>query len=229
MKTEKNYYTSHDLVEISKRGYYSEKISFIISHLSKIKKIRGHIEILDIASNDGYLANQYAAYGNVTANEINKEGIALCKKRGLACIEGDFFSIPENYHGKFDVIIAGDIVEHIFDTDAFLKKIYLLLKSGGVLILTTPNVASFGRRIMLLLGINPFLEFSTLLPYKEFNVGHIRYYTLKTLRDQLRFNHFSNIKIVGDRINVTEKVYLRNLGKLFPSLARYFLVYSEKK
>ena len=229
MKNEKNYYTTHDLVEISKRGYYPEKVSFIINQLSKIKKEKDNIEILDIGSNEGYLANKYTEYGNVTANEVNKKGIDLCKKRGLACIEGDFFSIPDEYNERFDVIIAGDIIEHIFDTDAFLKKIYLLLKSRGVLILTTPNIASFGRRIMLLSGINPFIEFSTLLPYKEFNVGHIRYYTIKNIKDQLKFNNFSNIKIMGDRINFTDNLYSRKLGKLFPSLARYFLVYSEKK
>lgn len=228
MKTEKNYYDNHGLVESSKRGYYSEKVAFIIGELSKIKKAKGKIEILDIASNDGYLASYYAKYGNVTVNEINEEGIDICKQRGLECIEGDFFKIPAQYNGKFDVIIAGDIIEHVFDTDEFLNKINLMLKSGGVLLLVTANVASLGRRIMLLFGFNPFLEFSTLLPYKEYNVGHIRYYTLKNLRSQLEFSKFSNIKNTGDRVNFSNKLYSRFLAKLFPTFARNIFVYAEK-
>ena len=229
MKTEKNYYNTVDLVEISKRGYYPEKINFIVSYLEHIKKNKGKIEILDVASNDVYLAIQYAKYGNITANEINEDGAILCRERGIPCISGDFFDIEEKYLGMFDVVIVGDIIEHVFDTDAFLQKAYALLKNGGVLLLTTANIASLGRRIMLLFGFNPFVEFSTQLPYKEYNVGHIRYYTKSNLESQLKFNHFSNIKITGDRVNFTRKIYSRMLAKLLPSFSRYFLVYSEKK
>ena len=228
MKTEKNYYNSRDLVEVSRRGYYSEKISFITRNLSKIKLTNNNLKILDIASNDGYLASMYKNYGEVTVSEMNKEGIALCKKKGLNCIEGDFFEIPESYNRKFDVVIATDIIEHEFDTDEFLSKINKLLKKNGVLLLTTANVASFARRIMLLLGINPFLEFSTLLPYKNYNVGHIRYYTLKNLYSQLKMCNFSNIKITGDKINFSSKIYSRLLAKIFPTFARNILAFAIK-
>lgn len=198
---EKKYYHSRYLVEISKQGYHKAKIDFFIHHLGSIENTKNKIEILDIASNDGLLAIQYSKYGNVTANEINEEGVFLCKEKGLKCLNGDFFDISEDYNGKFDVVIAGDIIEHIFDTDAFLEKVYLLLKKGGVLLLTTPNLASLGRRIMLLFGYNPFIEFSTKLPFEKYNVGHIRYYTKDNLKNQLKINNFRDINILGDRIN----------------------------
>ena len=126
------------------------------------------------------------------------------------------------------MVIATDIIEHVFDTDEFLSKINKLLKKNGVLLLTTANVASFARRIMLLLGINPFLEFSTLLPYKNYNVGHIRYYTLKNLYSQLKMCNFSNIKITGDKINFSSKIYSRLLAKIFPTFARNILAFAIK-
>jgi len=43
----------------------------------------------------------------------------------------------------------------------FLEKIYKKLKKNGKLIITTPNSASLPRRILLLFGKNPLLEYSS--------------------------------------------------------------------
>lgn len=40
---------------------------------------------------------------------------------------------------SFDVIVAGDLIEHLTNFDCFFQNILRLLKSDGVLILTTPN------------------------------------------------------------------------------------------
>lgn len=40
---------------------------------------------------------------------------------------------------KFDVIIAGDLIEHLDNFNAFFSNIQTLLKKEGVLIITTPN------------------------------------------------------------------------------------------
>ena len=54
-----------------------------------------------------------------------------------------------------DAVVAGDVIEHIFDTDMFLSELHRILRPGGVLILTTPNLAWWWSRLRLLAGRPP--------------------------------------------------------------------------
>lgn len=221
------FYNKKGIGDTSRKGYYEEKISFFCSVMEKYKK--NNLQILDIACNDGELTKKYTKYGQVLGIDINKAAIAICKKNGLNCKVGDVSSLKKLYKNHFDIVIAGDIIEHIFDTDLFLQDIYAVLKKGGILLLTTPNVASLGRRIMLLLGYNPFIEYSTKLPYEEFNVGHIRYYTKENLKSQLNFFKFNEVTIYGDKINITSSISLPfNIAKMYPAISRNLMVIAKK-
>jgi 2-polyprenyl-3-methyl-5-hydroxy-6-metoxy-1,4-benzoquinol methylase len=48
---------------------------------------------------------------------------------------------------RFDVVTASHVLEHVPDPSEFLSQCRLLLKSGGMLILKTPNVGSFGHKL----------------------------------------------------------------------------------
>ena len=224
----KIFYNQSHLGQISTRGYYSEKIQFFLESLEHLSKNK-NLKILDVACNDGQLTKLYTYYGEVLGIDINKQSISKAKKHGLNCQCIDFFSLSKKLNQKFDVVIAGDIIEHVFDTDAFLQKATQLLKPVGSLLLTTPNVASLGRRMMLLLGRNPYLEYSTTLPTIDINVGHIRYYTYSDLHSQLTNLKFNNISIFGDKINLTSTVALPHyLSKIFPKFSRNFMVICQK-
>lgn len=66
-----------------------------------------------------------------------------------------------SFNRKFDVIVAGEIIEHLQNPDAFLKSAYNCLRKEGRLIITTPNAN------------NPFVSRN--------KVGHIRLYNPKEL------------------------------------------------
>lgn len=224
-----NFYDRGFIKKISRKGYYKEKLEFYTEYLKSLKKNRKKVKILDIACNDGELSEKFKAYGSVLAIDINKDAIKECLKRDVDCLCTDVYGLPKKLDNYFDIIIAGDIIEHVFDTDRFLRKIYQLLKKGGILLLTTANIASFGRRLMLLFGKNPYTEFSTILPNKEFNVGHIRYYTVENMRDQMNMIGFKKIGIFGDKINLTKNISIpRVFSKYLPTISRYMHVIGEK-
>lgn len=50
-------------------------------------------------------------------------------------------------HEKFDLIMTFDILEHLDSPYQFLSSCFSLLKDGGYLILTTPNLMSLERFI----------------------------------------------------------------------------------
>ena len=127
----------------------------------------------------------------------------------------------------FDLIIAGEIIEHIYDTDFFLDEIYRLLKRDGSFILSTPNLASFGRRLMLLLGLNPIIEVS---PNEENSSGHIRYFVKNTLVTLLIKHKFKIINLRSDVVNFDKNGSYKSkvLAKLLPSLGQSIICFCKK-
>jgi SAM-dependent methyltransferase len=53
-------------------------------------------------------------------------------------------------HGKFDVVIAVEIIEHLENPFSFIRQCKKLLNREGLLFLTTPNVEAINSRIMFL-------------------------------------------------------------------------------
>jgi 2-polyprenyl-3-methyl-5-hydroxy-6-metoxy-1,4-benzoquinol methylase len=59
--------------------------------------------------------------------------------------------------GSFQTILFCEIIEHLVAPDRTLTTIVELLAPGGLLVITTPNLASLGNRIRLLRGKTPSL------------------------------------------------------------------------
>jgi SAM-dependent methyltransferase len=60
---------------------------------------------------------------------------------------GDLASAPFA-PGHFDVIVALEVIEHLPDPGAYLRQVLRLLRPGGALLLTTPNIAGMSGRIL---------------------------------------------------------------------------------
>lgn len=168
--------------------------------ISKLIKLIGiNKKVLDLGCRDGQISQLIAKNNNVVYGiEIANEMVKKCNKKGIKVFDIDLNSNwQESIEKKFDIVLAGEIIEHIFDTDKFLQNIYKILKSDGFLVLSTPNIASFGRRILLLLGKNPLIETTS----RKYDAGHIRYFTLKALKLLLKENNFKVINFESDCIN----------------------------
>lgn len=211
----------------SSEAIFPEKIQFLLQQVGSGKKV------LDVGCNDGYIGELLLKnHNDVYGFDIVKKKLLMAQKRGLKVKEHDIEKKQFPYDKEsFDMVILGDVIEHVFDTDALLVNCKRVLKKGGKLIITTPNVASFGRRIMLLFGINPFLEYSSKLsPINGYPaVGHIRYYTLHTLKKQLMYNGFIHISICGNGLNLFFLKLPLATGYFFSSLCTYLFCISEKK
>lgn len=56
----------------------------------------------------------------------------------------------------FDLVHANQVIEHLYETDLFIKEIYRILKKGGYAIISTPNLAGLHNIVSLILGKQPF-------------------------------------------------------------------------
>lgn len=86
-------------------------------------------------------------------------------------VENDTFPYAE---GEFDVVIFAEIIEHLLnDPCKVLREIKRVLKPGGTLIVTTPNVARLENVARMIAGENIYDPYSGYGPYgrhnREFN------------------------------------------------------------
>lgn len=156
------------------------------------------------------------------------------KGQGLDITKGDNFEeklkIKKN---SVDIVFALEIIEHLFDTDFFLSEIHRVLKPSGILILSTPNLASLQNRLRLLLGRYPkYLE------YSKKGAGHIHLYTPNVLKSQLLNTKYLILNTCAPNFLcpfITRKWFpkiLREfcmfLGDIFPTLGSHLLVVARK-
>jgi 2-polyprenyl-3-methyl-5-hydroxy-6-metoxy-1,4-benzoquinol methylase len=85
---------------------------------------------------------------------------------------------------KFDVIVAGELLEHLANPGRFLERAKEHLLFGGKLILSTPNVFCYWHAISVLLRGRP-----TIHP------EHMAWYDEVTLRHLLERHGFGSIEI----------------------------------
>jgi len=52
-------------------------------------------------------------------------------------IQGDACNLDASL-GKFDIIFAGNVIDRLYDPEAFIKNIYNFLNTKGLLVLTSP-------------------------------------------------------------------------------------------
>lgn len=63
----------------------------------------------------------------------------------------DIESLPR-LPSRVDVVLAADVLEHLYDTDRMIRLIRDALRPGGTLLLSVPNIANLHVRLNLLFG-----------------------------------------------------------------------------
>ena len=211
-------------VEMPVDGVDKARINFILKHIPD-----DHLKVMDLGCWDGSYAARYKKKTNqVYGVESSATAAKKAAKKGIKIAQGDFMEITPFPKEKFDVIVAGEIIEHVFDTDLFIEKIRKQLSRGGRLILTTPNVASLPRRLLLLFGINPVLENRVIV---DVTAGHIRYFTFKELEKLLQDHGFEIETSKSDVLNLNNQgtLYTTLVPKLYKRFGRSIMVVARKK
>lgn len=186
--------------------------------------------ILDIGCYDGtFLSLIKNRNNNFYGIDASDYAIKEAKKRGIK-VKKFFWDDKKNYHLKkifFDLVVAGEFIEHIYDTDFFLEEVSRVLKKDGFFLISTPNVASLGRRLMLFFGENPILETS---PNESTSSGHIRYFTFNVLESLLKKFNFKILIKRSDVVNFSlrGKLKSRILAKIFPQIGQSIIYVCQK-
>ena len=136
--------------------------------------------------------------------------------------------------GAADVVIMSEVIEHLVDPDGAAAEVRRVLRPGGSLLLSTPNLAAWYNRALLAAGVQPvFSEVSLRGVYGRPGrvvAGHLRLFTRRALTEFLAASGFRCVTVAGARYHDVP----RPLGPLdrafcrWPSAASILLVHARK-
>ncbi len=203
------------------RAYLGEQeyrlLKDVIASLIEKNCIRKE-NLLDLACWDGESTRYYGdrlGIKDLHGIDFFEEQIEKAKGRGvkvLKCdLEAEIFPIDD---AVFDIVVANQIFEHLKQIYRPLSEIHRVLRPGGHLLFSVPNLSALHCRLQLLLGIQP----STI---KLFD-AHVRGFTPSATRDFLTLNNlFEVVEYRGSGFYPFPPPLSKRLSALFPRFAVY--------
>lgn len=117
----------------------------IIATLERLTASPAEHRVLDVGAGQGALSKRLHEAGyQVSACEFNTDNFVYHKVECKAADVARTLPYPDN---SFDVVIAAELIEHLTDQEMFLAECARVLKSGGIFLMSTPNILSMKSRL----------------------------------------------------------------------------------
>lgn len=150
------------------------------------------LRILDLGCGNGSLTSYLVDQGyEMVGVEESKLGIDIAHENFPKCkfIQGSIYDMPYDQLGeRFDLVIAIDVIEHLFYPKELIRSAQKCLKANGSLIITTPYHGYLKNLALAILGKMDG-HFTVL-----WDGGHIKFFSVVTLRKLLESEGASSIK-----------------------------------
>lgn len=181
------------------------------------EKIGTGKKVLDLGCRDGALTKYFCENNEVLGVDIDSEAMERAEKQlGIKIKKIDLngeWGLPEN---NFDIVVAAEVIEHLYHPEILMQKIKKVLKDDGAFVGSIPYAFSLQSRIKM------FFAIKTGTPFQD--PTHINHFSYKEFSDLLR----KNFKEVEIRAIVPARYKI--FTKLFPYLfAHDFLFIAKSK
>ncbi len=204
-----------------------------------LRDVAGPAVIVDLGCGDGSalaVAAEYNPAHRFAGIDWSGDALRQAQAAGLtvmrASVSGGSLPVAD---GAADVVIMSELIEHLVDPDGAVAEARRILRPGGSLLLSTPNLAAWYNRGLLALGIQPiFSEVSLRGVFGRPGrvvAGHLRLFTCRALTEFLTASGFCCVTVTGARYHDVPRP-LAPLDRAFcrwPSAASILLVHARKE
>lgn len=168
-------------------------VSTYSTHGILIKNVGMNRCVLDVGCNEGYLGKACDKSNSFYGIDYDPLSLTVAKKNYLDVALIDLNQSTQlPWKIKFDLIIFGDILEHLLDPQStFRALVYDYLKPGGEILLSLPNIANWQVRLSLLLGKFDYQETGIL------DRTHLHFFTYKTAREMFENDRIKICQVTG--------------------------------
>ena len=138
---------------------------------------------------------------SVVGIELNSEAARLAAAHCERVLVGDAEELDleaELGGERFDAILFADVLEHLRDPAALLKRVRQFLADGGVVVASIPNVAHAAVRLALLGGSFRYREQGLL------DETHLRFFTREGVQDLFEGSGYTITRWLRRRLDVEE-------------------------
>lgn len=149
-----------------------------------------HKSVLDLGCRDGSLTKYFAEGNEVLGIDIDDVSLGEARKSlGIETMNIDLNGGWEELGDrKFDVIVAGEVIEHLYHPENIVQKARARLNDEGIFIGSVPNAFSLRNRLRYLLGSKKHTPLDDPTHINQFSVYDIRMILRK---------HFPIVTIIG--------------------------------
>lgn len=152
--------------------------------LNQLEFVRKTNKILDYGCGLGHFLEEAKKRNwNIAGYEFSESAISILRDKGIPVCEE---IIPESEIGRYDAVICIEVLEHVPDPVSVIDLFSKLLRPGGCLYITVPNIKS--------ISLSYLKNRTFFINYPE----HLNYFTVKSLKVLLlRGFVIKNIRTTG--------------------------------
>ncbi|HLF28877.1 MAG TPA: class I SAM-dependent methyltransferase [Anaerolineae bacterium] len=163
-----------------------------------------HTVVLDVGCGNGVhygrdLASIAPEYYGLDISEV---AVETAQRNGIRA-QSHNLQVPFPFPaGKFDTILCVEVLEHLFDPAFALSEMRRVLKGGGHIIVSVPNIAHLSNRVRAVLGgFSPGGTPET-SSRRQWADPHIRFFTLRSLRGLAAEQRMNLVEVYGEGFSV---------------------------
>ena len=179
--------------------------SIIASHLNALP---AHSKVLDVGAASGTLArmcqNKTLRLFGVEPNSAWAQMASPLYEKMWICSISD---LEEELLAGYDVVILGDILEHLPNPEVVLEKLVKQQAAGAKFIISVPNIANLWIRLNLLIGQFEYTDRGIL------DRTHLRFFTHRSFVNMVRS---SGLEIISIRATPIPLELVSNFFMTFP-------------
>ena len=194
------------------------------THVKLINLTGSGKKVLEVGCTNGRMSKYLQRNGcRVTGIEIDKNMAKLAETYCEEIIVGNIEEeeILSALKPSYDVVIFGDVLEHLVNPQRVLAAVSKLLGKGGYVLISIPNVAYFTVRFNLVFGNFDYNPEGGIMDNE-----HLRHFTLKTARLMIAESGFEIVSMdLLSAPRFKKSRYIYGLLKKFPSLFGYEFIF----